>query len=121
MEQARQIHDLGPPGALAEVKSAFSVPQDFDAALGSSRSAAANAAGPTGYEGHAARQRLTGYGAGALSPLFRGLGAAMSNEGHQPPVPPRRPFWKFLLCQRRAPFRSRPPDQFRRPRAQIGP
>ena len=45
----------------------------------------------------------------------------MSNEGHQPPVPPRRPFWKFLLCQRRAPFRSRPLDQFRRPRARIGP
>ena len=69
MEQARQIHDLGPPGALAEVKSAFSVPQDFDAALGSSRNFAANAAGSTGYEGHAARQRLKDTGR-ARSPRY---------------------------------------------------
>src|SRR6185437_4261177 len=53
-------------------------------------------------------------------PLFRGLRAAMANEGHEPPVAPRRPFRKFLLRQRRAALRSRPLDQFRRPGLRIG-
>src|SRR6185312_747690 len=55
------------------------------------------------------------------SPLTRRLRATMRNEGHQPPVAPRRPFGKFVLPQRRAALQSRPLDQFWRPRMRIGP
>ena len=36
--------------------------------------------------------------------LIRGLGTAMRNEGHQPPISPRRPLRKFVLRKRRPPL-----------------
>ena len=70
-----------------------------------------------GYDSHTARERLRRH---ETRPLFGGLRAAMRDEGHEPPVAPRRPFRKLVLRQRRAALRSRPLDQFRRPGARIG-
>ena len=41
---------------------------------------------------------------GANPLLIRGLGTAMRNEGHQPPISPRRPLRKFVLRKRRPPL-----------------